>query len=39
MTAQKERLLAAGASEYLTKPLNVQKFLSVLDRSLENVSG
>jgi CheY-like chemotaxis protein len=38
MTAQKERLLAAGASEYLTKPLNVQKFLNVLDRSLENVS-
>lgn len=27
-----ERLLAAGANEYLTKPLDVPRFLSLLDR-------
>ena len=32
--AQKKRLLQAGAKEYLSKPLNIQKFLGVLDRSL-----
>jgi len=32
---QIERLLAAGAKTYLTKPLNVKEFLSVLDESLK----
>jgi len=32
---QVERLLAAGARDYLTKPLNVQKLLSVLDDLLQ----
>ncbi|HEX9996036.1 MAG TPA: PAS domain S-box protein [Abditibacterium sp.] len=31
---QIERLLAAGAYEYLTKPLNVRKFIAVLDTVL-----
>lgn len=34
MNAQKERILRAGAAEYLTKPLNVKKFFQVLDGSL-----
>ena len=37
MNAQKDRLLAAGAAEYLTKPLNIKKFLDVLDRSFDGV--
>ncbi len=32
---QIERLLAAGASDYLTKPLDVRKLLEVLDRNLK----
>jgi CheY-like chemotaxis protein len=32
---QIERLLAAGAWKYLTKPLDVKKFLAVLDEALE----
>jgi PAS domain S-box-containing protein len=39
MNAQKERLVSAGATEYLTKPLNIQKFLTVLDRSLSDGSN
>lgn len=31
---QKERLLEGGASAYLTKPLDVRRFMDVLDRSL-----
>jgi CheY-like chemotaxis protein len=31
---QKRRLLEAGASDYLTKPLDVGRFMDVLDRSL-----
>jgi CheY-like chemotaxis protein len=31
---QKERLLAAGAVEYLTKPLDIKKFLTVIDVTL-----
>ncbi|HUH11828.1 MAG TPA: ATP-binding protein [Longimicrobiales bacterium] len=31
---QVQRLLAAGARDYLTKPLNVQQFLEVLDETL-----
>ena len=38
MNAQKDRLLAAGAREYLTKPLNIKKFLDVLDRSFDGVT-
>lgn len=37
MVTQKERLLEAGAADYLTKPLNIKKFLDVLDRALEGV--
>ena len=33
--AQSEKMLKAGAEEYLTKPLNVELFLSVLDRYLK----
>jgi PAS domain S-box-containing protein len=36
VTAQKERLLKAGAIEYLTKPLDIKKLLETLDRTLEN---
>jgi signal transduction histidine kinase len=32
---QKDRLLRAGAIDYLTKPLNIKRFLEVLDRALE----
>lgn len=32
--AQKKRLLDSGAAEYLTKPLNIKKFLDVLDHTL-----
>jgi len=32
---QTERLLAAGAQLYLTKPIDVKEFLKVLDRTLE----
>ncbi len=32
---QKNRLLEAGAANYLTKPLNIKKFLEVLDYSLD----
>ena len=32
--SQKERMLAAGARTYLTKPLDVKRFLSVIDRGL-----
>jgi PAS domain S-box-containing protein len=32
---QVQRLLAAGAAAYLTKPINVKEFLSVLDEMLE----
>jgi len=35
---QIERLLAAGANAYLTKPLNVKEFLSVLDETLKERS-
>jgi PAS domain S-box-containing protein len=35
MSAQKDRLLQAGAADYLTKPLNVKKFLETLDRTLD----
>jgi PAS domain S-box-containing protein len=31
---QEDRFLAAGAIEYLTKPLNIKKFLEILDRTL-----
>jgi len=33
-TGQIQRLLAAGASQYLTKPLDVSQFLEVLDQLL-----
>jgi len=29
---QRKRLLEAGARDYLTKPLNIKKFLGILDR-------
>jgi CheY-like chemotaxis protein len=32
--SQKEHMLAAGARAYLTKPLDVKRFLSVIDRGL-----
>jgi CheY-like chemotaxis protein len=32
---QKDRLLGAGATDYLTKPLNIKMFLEALDRALE----
>ncbi len=32
---QKNRLLAAGAREYLTKPIDVRRFLDVLDENLK----
>ena len=34
---QIERLLAAGARDYLTKPLDVRKFLSILDETLAQI--
>jgi CheY-like chemotaxis protein len=34
---QVQRLLAAGASQYLTKPLDVPQFLEVLDQLLQGV--
>ena len=37
ISGQRDRLLSAGASEYLTKPLNVKKFLQVLDQTLSGV--
>jgi CheY-like chemotaxis protein len=33
-SGQRDRFLRAGAAEYLTKPLNVKKFLQVLDQTL-----
>jgi CheY-like chemotaxis protein len=36
---QIERLLAAGATEYLTKPLNVKEVLKSLDRGLDKAPG
>ena len=33
---QIERLLAAGANHYLTKPLDLERFLSVLDQTITN---
>ena len=35
MATQKDRLLEAGAADYLTKPLDIKKFLETLDRTLE----
>ena len=32
---QKDRLLRSGATDYLTKPLNIRIFLEVLDRVLD----
>lgn len=34
--AQRERLLAAGARDYLTKPLDVRQFLEIADEVLKN---
>jgi PAS domain S-box-containing protein len=34
ISGQRDRLLRAGASEYLTKPLDVKKFLRILDQTL-----
>ncbi len=34
MATQREKLLADGAHDYLTKPLNIKKFLETLDRAL-----
>jgi PAS domain S-box-containing protein len=39
MHAQKERILLSGAADYLTKPLNVKKFLGILDHTLQTVGG
>ena len=33
------RLLSLGARDYLTKPLDVKKFLAVLDSALQGVDG
>jgi CheY-like chemotaxis protein len=35
--SQIERLLTAGARNYLTKPFNIQKFLAVVDEILEGI--
>jgi signal transduction histidine kinase/FixJ family two-component response regulator len=35
---QIERLMQDGAADYLTKPINVQKFLDVLDRTLNSTT-
>ena len=32
--SQQERLLAAGAAEYLTKPIDISEFLGMVDRLL-----
>lgn len=39
MQSQVDRLLASGARAYLTKPLDVAKFLQVLDETLEKKEG
>lgn len=39
MMSQIERLLAAGAQAYLTKPIDVHKFLEVLDQILQPLDG
>jgi len=39
MQGQIERLLGAGARAYLTKPIDVAKFLEVLDQTLQNPEG
>ncbi len=36
--SQIERLMRDGAADYLTKPINVQKFLEVLDRTLNTTT-
>jgi CheY-like chemotaxis protein len=36
---QVQRLLSAGASAYLTKPINVQELLQILDNALAPSSG
>ncbi len=33
--AQIDRLLAAGADEYLTKPLDVKRFLQIVEAMLD----
>lgn len=38
-SGNRERLLAAGAAEYLTKPLDVPRFLEVVDALLAVASG
>ncbi len=37
--SQIQRMLAAGAKDYLTKPLNIPELLHVLDRTLANVDS
>jgi two-component system sensor histidine kinase/response regulator len=37
-SGQIERLMAAGANQYLTKPLDVDRFVSVLDQAMANSS-
>jgi len=36
---QVARLLSLGARDYLTKPLDVKKFLTVLDSALQQAGG
>jgi CheY-like chemotaxis protein len=36
---QIERLMAAGAGAYLTKPLNVDQFIQLLDRTTSQPNG
>jgi len=38
-TRQMDRLLAAGAIHYLTKPLDVAEFFSVLDKTIRSGNG
>jgi len=38
MPLQREKMIQAGALDYLSKPLNVKLFLSVIDKVLEGVS-